>query len=131
LSPSLLPTGIRQGAPATLFLDSMATPRHGKLHQCDNQEWQFFPGKSNVGISLPDLLANCQQLLDSGQLFKGHTKFKNVYDARTQLGLRDCVLRHVTAHGLHSLIAPTSLKAHNKMDPNDKAYDEEYDDLNK
>ncbi len=67
-------------------------------------------------------------------MFHGHKKFKNVYDARTQRGLRDCVIRPVLAHGLHSLVAPTSLKAHQNMDPNDKsiwdaAYDEEYDGL--
>jgi hypothetical protein len=69
--------------------------------------------------------------MDPAQLFKGHAKFKNVYTARTQLRLRDCTLRHVSAHGLKFLIAPTSLKHHTKMDPNDKAiwdaaYDEEY-----
>jgi len=57
-----------------------------------------------------------------------------VYDTRTQLGLRDCVLHHVLAHGLTSLIAPTSLKAHHTMNSNDRriwdaAYDEEYDSL--
>jgi hypothetical protein len=44
------------------------------------------------------------------------------------------VLRHVSAHGLSSLIAPTSLKHHAKMSSEDKAiwdaaYDEEYDGL--
>jgi hypothetical protein len=57
-----------------------------------------------------------------------------VYNARAQLGLRDCVLRHVSAHGLQSLLAPTSLKAHHKLSPEDKSiwdatYDEEYDGL--
>ena len=41
----------------------------------------------------------------SRQLFKGHAKFKNVYDTRTQLGLPDCVSTW------------------------DAAYDEEYDGL--
>jgi len=83
---------------------------------------------------LPDLSANFQSLVDTGQLFKGNSKFKNVYDTRTQLGLKDCVLRHVSAHGLQSLIAPTSLKNHHKLSSSDKsiwdaAYDEEYDGL--
>ncbi len=83
---------------------------------------------------LSDFVASCQNLLDTGQLFRGHAKFKNVYDARNQLSLRDCVLRHVSAHGLKSLIPPTSLKAHHKVDPNDQviwdaAYNEEYDGL--
>ncbi len=83
---------------------------------------------------LKDLSANCQELLDTGQLFKGHAKFKNVYDARSQCSLRDCVLRHVSTHGLLSLMAPLSLKSHAKMDSNDKsiwdsAYDGEYDGL--
>jgi hypothetical protein len=43
-------------------------------------------------------------------------------------------LRHVSAHGLTSLIAPTSLHRHARMSPGDKqiwdaAYDEEYDGL--
>jgi hypothetical protein len=43
-------------------------------------------------------------------------------------------LRHVSAHGLQSLIAPTSLKNHQSMTPSDKfiwdsAYSEEYDGL--
>jgi len=72
--------------------------------------------------------------LDTGQLFRGHAKFKNVYDTRNQVSLRDCVLRHILAHGLKSLLPPTSLKAHQKLDEADKliwdaAYDEEYDGL--
>jgi hypothetical protein len=58
----------------------------------------------------------------------------NVYEVRNQLSLRDCVLRHVSAYGLKSLVAPLSLKHHSNMDSNDKliwdaAYDEEYDGL--
>jgi hypothetical protein len=76
----------------------------------------------------------CQELLDTGQLFHGHAKFCNVYDTRNQLSLQHCILRHVLAHGLQSLIAPSSLKHHLKMSPSDKAiwdaaYDEEYDGL--
>jgi hypothetical protein len=68
--------------------------------------------------------------MDTAQLFKGHAKFKNVYDTRMQVILHNCVLRHVSAHGLKSLVAPTSLKA--KLDPEnktiwDEAYNEEYD----
>jgi hypothetical protein len=86
------------------------------------------------GLLLPDLVANYHHLLDSGQLFKGNAKFKNVYDSRSQFQLRDCVLRHVSAHGLHSLIPPSSLSKIASMDPNDQAiwyasYDEEYDGL--
>jgi hypothetical protein len=54
------------------------------------------------GVLLPDLAASYQTLLDSGQLFKGHTNFSKVYQARSQAQLKDCVLRHVSAHGLHS-----------------------------
>jgi len=59
-------------------------------------------------------------LLDTGQLFKGHTKFCCVYNTRTQVQLRNCVLRHVSAHGLTSLIAPSYLKSHLTMNMNDK-----------
>jgi hypothetical protein len=77
---------------------------------------------------------NCQELLDTGQLFKGHAKFRNVYAARSQVSLRDCVLHHVSAHGLHSLLAPSSLKHHSKMTSTDMeiwdaTYNEEYDGL--
>ncbi len=130
---SLLSKWIKGGANATLFLSSMSKPRHGKLDvSSDDKIWYFYPGRTNQGILLPDFNANCHDLLDTAQLFRGHAKFKNVYDARTQLSLRDCMLRHVSAHGLTSLIALSSLKHHAKMSPEDKAiwgaaYDEEYD----
>ena len=133
---SFLPSWVQGVANAILFLDNMSKPRHGVFRQSGpDSEWFFYSGKSTVnGIALPDLSANFQTLADTGQLFKGHKKFKNVYDVRAQLGLCDCVLRHVSAHGLKSLLAPTSLCAHASMDPNDKAiwdsaYDEEYDGL--
>jgi hypothetical protein len=130
-TPTLLPSWIKGGANATLFLTSMSKPCHGTL-QYTSDNWNFFPGKPTEGILLPDLQANCQSLLDTGQLFRGHTKFKNVYDARSQISLRECVLQHVSAHGLKSLIAPTSLKSYRSLDPDDKvvwdaAYAEEYD----
>jgi hypothetical protein len=90
--------------------------------------------ESSKGILLSDFSANVQQLLDSAQLFRGHTKFSKVYQARQQRHLKTCILRHVSAHGLSSLIAPTSLKQHQHMSPEDKAiwdtaYSEEYDGL--
>jgi len=98
----------------------MSKPRHGTLDMISD-EWYFYPGKSKQGIFLPNLQANCQHLLDSGQLFR-------------RISLRDSVLRHISAHGLKSLLPPTSLKAHNTMDPGDReiwnaAYDEEFDGL--
>jgi hypothetical protein len=122
------------GANATLFLDTMAKPRHGTLNQDEDGNWLFYPGKSTSGLTLPYLTANCQSLMDTGQLFRGHAKFRNVYDACNQLSLCTTVLRHVLAHGLSPLIPPTSLKSHNSMTPSDKAiwnsaYDEEYDGL--
>jgi hypothetical protein len=44
----------------------MAKPRHGTLNMLGNN-WMFYPGKSKDSILLPDLEANCHQLLDSGQ----------------------------------------------------------------
>ena len=136
-SSILLPHWVQHGTNITLFLSNMQKPKHGKLYQNSDSEWVFCPGNSvNVtnGIVLPDLSATIQQLLDSGQIFKGHAKFKRVYSARAQLQLRDCVLRHVSAHGLSSLVAPSSLKSHSKLSPSDKsvwddAYFEEYDGL--
>jgi hypothetical protein len=133
-SSSLLPSWIKGGAKATLFLSDMSKPRHGTLNQSLDQSWYFYPGKLTDGILLPDLWANCQHLLDTGQLFRGHAKFKNVYVTKNNHSLRDCVLRHVSAYGLKSLLAPTSLKQHQHLDPQEKqvwdlAYDEEYDGL--
>jgi len=134
-SKSLLPSWIKGGSNATLFLNNIPKPRYGTL-QIEDDNWIFYPGKqtNTNGINLPDLEANCHELLESGQLFRGHAKFRNVYDTRNQLSLQQCVLRHVSAHGLQSLIAPSSLKQHLKMSPSDKAvwdaaYDEEYDGL--
>ena len=134
---ALLPHWIQNGTNVTLFLSNMQKPKHGKLYQNTTLEWVFCPGNSkdvNNGVVLPDLSASIQQLLDSGQIFKGHAKFKRVYSARAQLQLHDCVLRHVSAHGLSSLVAPSSLKSHSKLTLSDKAiwddaYFEEYDGL--
>jgi hypothetical protein len=134
----LLPFWIQGGANTTLFLQNMSKPRHGKLFQNDAQEWIFCPGTStdlSKGVLLPNLSATCQNLIDTGQLFRGHTKFRRVYQTRNQVQLCDTVLRHVTAHGLSSLVAPVSLKQIQKMSPGDKevwlaAYDEEFDGLN-
>jgi hypothetical protein len=133
---TLLPHWIQGGANATLFLENMTKPRHGKLF-LSNDSWVFCPGTStdlSQGIPLPDLSATCQTLLDTGQLFRGHAKFRRVYNARAQVQLRHSVLRHVSAHGLLSLVAPSSLKSHLSMHPNDKeiwddAYCEEFDGL--
>jgi hypothetical protein len=131
---SLLPPWMKGGAKITLVLQNMTKPSHGTVQLTPDNQWIFYPGKSTTGTILPDLQANCQHLLDTGKLFRGHAKFKNVYASHLQHSLKDCVLRHVSAHGLKSLIAPTSLKQHHKLDPADKliwdaAYDEEYDGL--
>ncbi len=105
---TLLPSWIKGGAKATLFLHNMSKPCHGTIQLSDKDVWSFYPGKSTgaYSILLPDLLANCQELLDTGQLFRGHAKFKNVYDTRNQLSLHNCALLHVSAHRLKSLVAP-------------------------
>jgi len=123
---TLLPPWVKGGANATLFLHTMPKPRHGTIQQTQDGTRSFHTGKSSTdGITLSDLEANCQELLDTGQLFNGHAKFKNVYDARSQVSLRECVLRHVAS----------SLKHHSKLHVTDKeirdnAYNKEYDGLN-
>jgi hypothetical protein len=134
---SLLLHWIQNGVNTTLFLSNMLKPRHGKLYQNANLEWVFCPGNStdiSTGVPLPDLSANIQQLLESGQIFKGHAKFKRVYSTRAQVQLCDSELHHVSAHGLSSLVAPSSVKSHSSMTASDKnildnAYFEEYDGL--
>ncbi len=121
--PSILPDWIQGGATATLFLPNMSKPRHGRLHVDSDNNWSFSPGTSTditKHIPLPDLLANGRTLLENAQLFRGHTKFRRVYQACNQLHLRTCILRHVSAHGLTSLVAPTSLKQHEKMSSTDR-----------
>jgi hypothetical protein len=135
---SILPFWIQGVVNATLFLHNMSKLRHGKLFQnpSDN-EWVFCPGTTTditKGTTLSNLSATCQNLLDTGQLFRGHTKFRRVYQTRNQVQLRDSVLRHVTAHGLSSFVAPVSLKQISKMSQNDQdiwhaVYDEEFDGL--
>jgi hypothetical protein len=86
---SLLPSWVKGGTTATLFLHDMAKPRHGKLNLSPDGQWFFYSGKQiDNGIPLDDFEANCQHLLDSGQFFRGHTKFKNVYGARSQISLQ-------------------------------------------
>jgi len=134
---TLLPEWIKGGAPATLFLTDMSKPCLGRLYSDDNGNWYFCFGKSSDitnGIVLPDFHANYRSLLDSGQIFQGHTKFHKVYQGRNQAQLQDCILRHVSAHGLRCLIAPSSLCQLTSMHPNDQviwndAYNEEYDGL--
>lgn len=91
----------------------MSKPKHGRLYNDNLGQKIFCPGKSSdvtKGILLPDLSANNQHLLDTGQLFHGHTKFHRVFQTRNQVQLRDFVLRHVSAHGLYSFIVPSSFK---------------------
>ena len=134
---SLLPSWVQNDTNATLFLSNMTKPHHGKLYLDTTNQWVFCPGNSkdiSTGIQLPDLSSTIQTLLDTGQIFRGHTKFKRVYNTRHQVQLRDSILRHVSAHGLTSLLAPTSLKARSLMSSSDKviwdeAYLEECDSL--
>jgi hypothetical protein len=81
LSKSLLPNWVKGGTNATLFLNTMPKPRHGSL-QLETDTWVFYSGKQTCTnrISLPDFEANCQELIQTGQLFRGHAKFWNVYD---------------------------------------------------
>jgi len=133
---SLLPSWVQEGSTAMLFLHNMSKPRHGQLYLNDGQ-WYFCFGNSKdfeKGVQLLDFSNQHQSLLDTGQLFWGHTKFSRVYQARHQAQLHNYILQHVSAHGLDSLIAPTSLKHHSTMTTNDKniwdaAYNEEYDGL--
>ncbi len=70
--PSLLPNGIQGGANCTLFLNHMTKPKHGKLLLHSDNQCYFCSGTSlniSSGILLTDFLADCQTLLDTGQLF--------------------------------------------------------------
>lgn len=133
----LLPDWIQDGANTTFFLHDMSKPRHGKLVRNEHNEWIFCPGTlsdTQSGILLSDLSANCQHLLETGQLFRGHTKFRRIYQTRNQFQLQECVLRHVSMHGLSSFTAPSSLRSISKMSLGDQeiwwaAYDEEFDGL--
>lgn len=110
----LLPHWIQTGANATLFLDTMPRPRHGKLILYNDENWTFHLNNStdpSLSIKWPDLTANAQDLLDKGQLFHDHAKFQRVYATRNRVQLSNCVLRHVSSHGLTSLVVLSSLKS--------------------
>jgi hypothetical protein len=54
----------------------MSKPRHGKLYQDSSNNWVFCPGHTtdpSAGILLPNFVENCQELLDTDQIFRGHT----------------------------------------------------------
>jgi hypothetical protein len=92
---TLLPHWLQPVANATLFLDTVPRPRHGKLVLSDTDNWSFYPGNStdpSRSIPLPDLTANIQDLLDKGHLFRGHAKFQRVYATGGQAQLYACVL---------------------------------------
>jgi hypothetical protein len=75
ISPVLLPHWIQNGVNTTLFLSGMSKPHHGKLFYTPNHQWIFCPGKTcdhSKGIELVYLPANCQHLLDTGKIFRGH-----------------------------------------------------------
>lgn len=131
---SVLPFRVKSGVSATIFLSDMSKPHHGKLMLSPSNHCPGQCSDLSKGILLDDLSANCQHLLDTGQLFRGHTKFRRVYNTRNQVQLKDSVLHHVSTHGLSSLVTPTSLLSHHKMSSNNKkiwddAYDEEFDGL--
>lgn len=130
----LLPSWIQGGSNVTLFLLHMAKPCHGKLNLQPDNTWPFCTGKTfdhSKSIPISGLENNWHNYMESGQLFKGHTKFTKVYQARAQVQLKDCVLRHVPAHGLESVFPPSSSNNHSKLSINnriiwDAAYDEEF-----
>jgi hypothetical protein len=91
--PSILPEWIKGGCTATLFLHDMSKPNHGRLYEDLNGDWLFCSGNKfelSNGRRLPVLSAQLQSLLDTGQLFRGHTKFARVYQARQQSHLKTC-----------------------------------------
>jgi hypothetical protein len=74
----ILPHWVKGGAITTLFLETMSKPKHGSLYQDSDHNWFFCPGQSHdvsTGVPLPNFVANSQDLLESGQLFRGHTSF--------------------------------------------------------
>jgi hypothetical protein len=135
-SCSLLPDWVKGAVNATLFLFDMSKPRHGKLQSDKDGNRTFCLGTTSnftKGIKLHDLSANCQMLLDTGQLFTAMQNSVVCKKLEAKFSF-DCVLRHVSTPGLISLVAPSSLKNHSKLEPNDKlvwdsAYDEEFDGL--
>jgi hypothetical protein len=84
----------------------MTKPRHGRLRLDSEGNWIYCFGNSSD--------------LTNGVKFKGHTKFSRVYQARNPAQLKECIIRHVSAHGLQSLFAPSSLKHHQSMSSTDK-----------
>jgi len=60
--------------------------------------------------------------------------YNEEFDGLPSIQLKDCVLRHVSTHGLQTIVAPSSLKNHCSLSPHDKliwddGYNEEFDGL--
>jgi hypothetical protein len=72
---TILPSWIKGGANATLFLNNMPKPRHGKLFT-DYRDTGFFD--LVLPLMQPTVYSCCifpQIFRITGQLFWGHTKF--------------------------------------------------------
>ncbi len=75
-----LPSGIKQNAPATIFLPTMPKPRRGILKYHDDNEWYFHFGRTNTTdpIHLKHLHRDGLELIQNGHLIKGHPTFASI-----------------------------------------------------
>ena len=61
-----IPTWIKDGCNATLYLKDMSDPKHGTLHlDTTQQEWSFKPGRrlKNTHVPLPDFKSQVHTLI--------------------------------------------------------------------
>jgi len=126
-----LPSWIKHKAKCTMFDNTMQKPRHGYLIH-DNHTWGFRPGTktSNAIIPLHNLPQTINQRIQTFEINRGHTPFKEIIQARRLHHAARAIARHVSAKTLTSRDAPT-LKNHTSLTTADKtiwdaAYAEEY-----
>ena len=116
-----LPSWISNECNATIFLPTMDQPKHGQLLQ-SKDKWLFRSGKgsSTKFVELLDFNSVARDMIKHFTLFQGHRRFKDILHLRSTIQLKSAVANHVSAKGLSSLLAPSSVQAHSSMSPNDR-----------
>ena len=103
------------------YVNSLEQPKHWTLIQTKDK-WLFKSGKgpSSKFIELVDFNAAARDMIKQFALFQGHRKFKEIIHLRSIIQLKAAVANHVSAQGLSSLVAPSSLQSHATMNASDR-----------
>ena len=128
---------IKHNAKCTLYIpSSMQKPLQGSLQLTDTNDWQFSPGRKQPSKQIPIPLPRfnngyARQLTSSKQLMKGYHIRNHILEQQRLHNSKSIFALHVSASNLHNQLAPSSLKRHSQLHPDDKtvwdaAYHEEY-----